>query len=101
MDGNIDWRGTFRWCNGNSFNGIFDSNKMRSGVFLSVVDIQSVSPLSSFISSSNNFHREYRAEFTEGDDIVNGFRMYRVKLFTVSEGELFKDCSFSNGQLIE
>ena len=75
---------------------------MRSGVFLSVVDIQNVSPLSTFISSSDNiYHREYRAEFTEGDDIVNGFRMYRVKLYTVPEGELFKDCSFSNGQLIE
>ena len=93
--------GHLSFSNGNSFNGSFDNDKMRSGVFRSVAHKQGVSSSHDDDIQNNNSPCEYRAEFTGGDDIINGFRMYRVKLYTVSEGELFKDCSFSNGQLVE
>ena len=71
---------------------------MRSGVFRSVFHKQGVS--SSHDNDNNdNSPCEYRAEFTGGYDIVNGCRMYTVKLYAIPEGEL--DCSFSNGQLVE
>ena len=92
-DDDIHGRGSMSWSNGSCFDGSFDSNNMRSGVLRSVAHGQG--------ASLNDSPCEYRAEFTGGDDIVNEFRMYRVKLYTIPDGELFKDCSFSNGQLIE
>lgn len=82
VDGAQSGQGKMVWPNGTKFDGEWQDDKMVSGV-LSTAEEES-----------------YKADFSDGDAMVNGTRVYQVKLWN-ADGTVHKKSKFMNGKLLE
>mgnify|MGYP003385137928 FL=1 len=81
VDGAQSGSGMMVWPNDSTYDGLWADDKMTSGVL--TVDGGC-----------------YTAELSNGDNMVNGTRMYTVKLLN-GDGSLHRECRFKNGKLID
>ena len=75
-------RGVFRWPNDNMYDGDFLDDKMATGqMFLADLNLN------------------LAAEFSGGDTVVDGYRLYRLVLKN-PDGSVYREGDFSNGKFV-
>jgi hypothetical protein len=80
-DGTQSGEGMMLWPNDTSYDGEWQDDQMTRGVLC--------------VGGDN-----YSAEFSDGNNMVNGIRVYKVKLSN-ADGTLVRECKFKNGKLLD